>query len=100
MSTFSIRFPEDMERRLEAEARLADRGRSELVREAVQEYLARHEQDRFMQEMVAEMKDWLADKTGRGESRELTEDTADDGLDAVIEAERAAGINPEKRWWK
>jgi len=100
MSTLSVRLPEDLERRLETEARLAQRGRSELVREAVQEYLARHEQDRFMREMVAEMKDWLADKTGREESRELAAEAPDDDLDSVIESERAAGIDPDQRWWK
>ncbi|MEX0732457.1 MAG: ribbon-helix-helix protein, CopG family [Aquisalimonadaceae bacterium] len=100
MSTLSIRFPEDLERKLAEEARLAHKGRSEMVREAVQEYVQRREHERFMQEMVTEMQDWLGNEAARQDSRELTEDMADDDLDALLKAERAAGIDPDKRWWK
>lgn len=100
MGTLSIRFPEDLERRLSEEARLTQKGRSELIREAVQAYIRQHEHQRFMQEMVTEMKEWLADSTAREESRELAANAPDDDVNAIIETERAAGIDPGERWWR
>ena len=100
MSTLSVRFPEDLERKLSEEAKLADKGRSELVREAVQEYMQRREQERFMQEMVNEMQEWLGDKDAQQESRDLSDNLPDDDLDALIRTETDAGVDPDQRWWK
>jgi metal-responsive CopG/Arc/MetJ family transcriptional regulator len=100
MGTLSIRFPEDLERKLSEEARLAHKGRSELVREAVQEYVRRREEQRFMNEMVTEMQAWLGDDAARQASYELSEDMPDDDLDSLIQAEREAGADPDERWWK
>lgn len=100
MSTLSIRFPDDLERKLEEEARHARKGRSELVREAVREYVQRREQERFMQDMVAEMQEWLGHRGARQESRDLADTLPDDDLDAVIRSETDAGADPDKRWWK
>ncbi len=100
MSTISIRFPEDLERKLSEEARLTHKGRSELVREAVQEYVQRREQERFMEEMVNDMREWLGDEAARQESRELSDDMPDDDLDLLIRTETEAGADPDKRWWK
>lgn len=53
MSTLSIRLPERLDEFLAEEARLSRRNRSELVREAIAEYLERQKRERFMAEMVA-----------------------------------------------
>lgn len=100
MSTLSIRFPEELERKLAEEARLSHKGRSELVREAVKEYVQHREQERFMQDMVDEMREWQGDGATRRESRELSDAMPDDDLDALIRTERDAGVDPDKRWWK
>ena len=103
MSTLSIRLDDELTELLDREARLAHQKRSEFVRTAIVEAARRREQQRFMEEMVAEMREALADKELQRDSREIAEafdDTAADGLDAVIEAERAAGIDPDERWWK
>ncbi|MBB3189566.1 ribbon-helix-helix protein, CopG family [Halomonas cerina] len=100
MSTLSIRFPEDLERKLAEEARLAHKGRSELVREAVQEYVLRRERERFIQDMVQEMREWQDDALGREVSGELSDEMPDDDLDALIRTEHDAGVDPNARWWK
>lgn len=100
MTTLSIRFPDDLEHKLDEEARLANKGRSELVREAVQEYVQRREKERFMQEMVEEMHDWQEDSAARQESGELSDTMPDDDLEALVQTEQDAGVDPDKRWWK
>jgi metal-responsive CopG/Arc/MetJ family transcriptional regulator len=100
MSTLSIRFPEDLERKLDEEARRAHKGRSELVREAVQEYVQRREKERFMQGMVQEMREWQGDDAARRESHELSDTMPDDDLDALSRTEQDAVEAPDQRWWK
>lgn len=99
-STLSIRFPEDLERKLDEEARLAHKGRSELVREAVQEYVLRREKERFIQDIVQEMREWQGDAGARQGSGKLSDEMPDDDLDALIRTERDAGVDPDERWWK
>jgi predicted transcriptional regulator len=48
MSTVSIRLSDDVERRLEAEAQRTQRGKSEVARDAIVEYLQRQERERFL----------------------------------------------------
>lgn len=100
MSTLSIRFPDDLERKLDEEARLSHRRRSDLVREAVQEYVEHREQERFMQGLVDEMRAWQDNTAARQECRDLSDDMPDDDLDAMIRTEQRAGIDPGQRWWK
>lgn len=100
MPTLSVRFPDDLERKLAAEARLAHKGRSELVREAVQEYVVRRERERFMRDMIHEMKEWLGDHTARADSRELMAELPEDDMDAVLRSETDSGANPGGRWWE
>lgn len=99
-STLSIRFPEDLEKKLDQEARLAHKRRSELVREAVQEYVLRRESERFMQEMVREMQEWQGNATPEHQSDSLNDNLPDDDLDTLVRNEREAGIDPDARWWK
>jgi len=103
MSTLSIRLDDELTELLDREARLAHQKRSEFVRTAIVEAARRREQQRFMEEMVAAARVLAEDPDARRECREIAEafdDAAADGLDAIIDAERAAGIDPEERWWK
>ena len=54
MSNISVRLTNELADRLEREAEIRHQKRSELIREAVHEYLQRCEQDRFLAEMVSE----------------------------------------------
>jgi predicted transcriptional regulator len=100
MTAISLRLPEDLEANLKAEAQLEGKSQSEIARLAITEYLARREKERFMAEMVAEMRTAYANLDIRREALEIAEDLADDGLDAIIAAERAAGIDPDEKWWR
>ncbi|MDZ7851077.1 MAG: ribbon-helix-helix protein, CopG family [Halomonas sp.] len=100
MSTLSIRFPDDLEQRLDEEARRVHKGRSELVREAVQDYVSRREKEHFIQDMVDEMRECQGDATSPHESRELSDALPDDDLDTLIRTEGDAGVDPDQRWWR
>jgi predicted transcriptional regulator len=100
MIAISLRLPGDIEAHLNAEAQLEGKTQSEIARQAIMEYLARREKERFMAEMVAEMRTAYANPGIRREALEIAEDLVDDGLDAIIAAERAAGINPDEKWWR
>jgi metal-responsive CopG/Arc/MetJ family transcriptional regulator len=93
-------LPEDLEAKLSAEAEAGGRSRSDVVREAIAEYLARRERERFMAELAGEMAAGYAASEVRNEALELAEAGSEDGLDSILEAERAAGIDPAERWWK
>lgn len=54
MRTLSIRFPDDLERRLNDEAKTTGRSLSELVRQAVVEYMEERERRKFQKEIVEE----------------------------------------------
>lgn len=100
MATISLRLPDDIEARLTEEARLEKLPRSEVVREAIAEYIARRERERFMGDLVTAARALAADPESCRETLEIAEDTVDDGLDAIIEEERAAGIDPDEKWWR
>lgn len=48
MALISIRLPEDLDAELSREAQARQRPKSELAREAIVEYLARRERERFL----------------------------------------------------
>ncbi|MCP5231043.1 MAG: ribbon-helix-helix protein, CopG family [Chromatiales bacterium] len=100
MSALSLRLPDDIDTRLSAEAALEGTTRSDVARLAIDEYLKRRERERFMDEMVAEARKAYADPDIVREALEIAEDTVDDGLDAIIADERAAGIDPDEPWWR
>lgn len=101
MSAISIRLSNDIETSLKAEAQLEGKSQSEIARLAITEYLTRRERERFMAEMVAEVRVAYADPEIRRESLEIAEafNAADDSLDRIIAEERAAGIDPDEKWW-
>jgi metal-responsive CopG/Arc/MetJ family transcriptional regulator len=100
MTALSLRLPDDIDARLDQEAQAEGKSRSEIARLAIAEFLARREKERFMAEMVEEMRRAYADPEIRREALEIAEDTVDDGLDAIIAEERAAGIDPGEKWWR
>ncbi len=102
MAAISIRLPEELEARLSHESDLEGKPRSEVAREAIAEYLARREKERFMAQLAAAAKALAANPAAVAESLEIANDfdSIDEGLDAIIESERAAGIDPNQKWWK
>ena len=100
MTAISVRLPEDIETRLAEEARLEGRPRSEVAREAIAEYLERREKERFMAEMVEEVRRAYADPEIRREAMEIAEEGMGDMLDAIVAEELAAGIDPNEKWWR
>ncbi|BBL58811.1 ribbon-helix-helix protein, CopG family [Methylomonas koyamae] len=102
MPAISLRLPDDVEANLKAEAQLEGKSQSEIARLAITEYLARRERERFMAEMVAEVRTAYADPEIRREALAIAEefDAADGALDRLIAEERAAGIDPDEKWWE
>ncbi|MCQ8106243.1 ribbon-helix-helix protein, CopG family [Methylomonas sp. SURF-2] len=102
MPAISLRLPDDVEANLKAEAQLAGKSQSEIARLAITEYLARRERERFMAEMVEAARALANDPQARAEALQIAADfdAADDGLDRLIAEERAAGIDPDEKWWE
>jgi predicted transcriptional regulator len=100
MAALSLRLPDDLEARLNREAKAEGRPRSEVAREAIAEYLARREKERFMGELATELRQAYADTEIRREALAIAEAAVDDGLDAVVDAEQSAGIDPGEKWWQ
>jgi predicted transcriptional regulator len=89
MPALSLRLPDELEHRLEEEADREGVPRSEVVRQAISDYLARRERERFMAELVAEARAGYGNPALRDEALTLAEDalTTDDGVEV-------------ERWWK
>ena len=100
MGNISVRLPEDAERGLEREIEASGKSRSDLVREAIGEYLTRKERERFMAEMVAAAKRLYSDPEARKEAQEIADEGLDEWLEDIEREERAAGIDPDEKWWE
>lgn len=100
MGNISVRLPESVEAVLEHEARLSHRNRSELVREAITEYVARRERQRFHQQMVSAARALAADADSRGEAFGIAEGALDDGLDGDADGHGNDPVAPGERWWR
>jgi predicted transcriptional regulator len=74
MPALSLRLPEDLDQRLGDEARLERLPRSEVVRIAIVDYLARRERERFMAELVAAAKAMAQNPAAMREAGELAEE--------------------------
>jgi len=101
MSNISVRLPPDIERGLEEEARRTERNRSDLVREAVGEYLTRKERERLINEMKGAAQALYSNPGAVAEAREIQQDfeAVDTTLEQIEAEERAAGIDPDEKWW-
>ena len=105
MPALSLRLPEDLDHRLEDEARLEQLPRSEVVRIAIVDYLARRERERFMAELAAEARTAYADESIRRTALEMAEEgmlTSNEVLE-ISEGRRpgcSRSANPTEKWWK
>lgn len=99
MTSLSIRLPEELESRLSLEARREGKPRSEIVRDAIAEYVIRKERERFMSEVAAAACALARDPQARSEGHEMAEDLVDEGLDGLVAAERLED-DPDGKWWK
>jgi predicted transcriptional regulator len=105
VGALSLRLPDELDERLGSEATREGRSRSEVAREAIAEYLARRERERFMAELVAEARSGYADAQVRAQALEIAEEFLPLDNEALARAEgRAPGEAwPEElgeRWWK
>ncbi len=75
MASLSLRLMDDIGQRLAQEAQAEGKSRSEVARAAIAELLDRRERERFMAEMVEEMRQAYADPEIRREALEIAEDT-------------------------
>jgi len=74
MAGFSLRLPEDLESRLDEEARREGLARSEVARTAIAEFLERRERARYMAAFVAEARAAYANPKIRKEALTLVEE--------------------------
>jgi metal-responsive CopG/Arc/MetJ family transcriptional regulator len=89
MPAVSLRLPDELEHRLEEESHREGVPRSEVVRQALCDYLTRRERERFMNELVAEARAGYGIAALRDEALALAED-----------ALAADGDADAGRWWK
>ena len=73
MAVISLRLPEDLEAKLEEQARLSNRPRSELAREAIADYLARLERERFLSSLETAARNLASDPRSRREALTIAE---------------------------
>ena len=95
MGALSLRLSEDIEARLARESELEGRSRSEVARQAIAEFLARRERERFMAEMVTAARALAADPEARREAQELAEESVALDNEALDQAE---GRKPGEAW--
>lgn len=100
MSSLSVRLPREVQQSLDREIQISGKSRSDLVREAVGEYLTRKERDRFMKEMVAAAKALYSNPEARKEALEIAEEGLEEWLEGIEREERDAGIDPTEKWWE
>ena len=88
MAGFSLRLPEDLESRLDEEARREGLARSEVARTAIAEFLERRERVRYMAAFVAEARAAYATPTIRKEALALAEEAVPFDNEGLRVAER------------
>ncbi len=97
MKTLSIRVPDDLEQRLDEEARLAGKRRSELARDALDRFLDESRRQRFMAEMRRASEFLSTDSDAVAEVRRLSGEFADADAESL---EIAEGPDTEyDKWW-
>jgi predicted DNA-binding protein len=74
MSAISLRIPEELELRLDSEARRAGVPRSEVARSAIESYLDRVERERFLAGFIAEARLTYGDTASREEALAIADE--------------------------
>ena len=90
MAAISLRFPDDLEERLDAAAREEGLARSELVRRALDDYLKRRAVEQRRARLAEAARRLMADPEAVAESVEIAE------AFAAVEDPGADG----PRWWR
>jgi predicted transcriptional regulator len=99
-----LRLPADLEQRLDREAELSGRTRSDVICEAVSQFIARRERERFMAEYVAEATEGYSDPVRRREAIEIAEEALPldneclDRIDAPTPGQLWSEESADK-WW-
>ena len=99
MANISLRLPDALARKLDEEVRLERRGRSEIVREALDRYLAEKERERFMADMVREARAVYGDPRNAAAAREMSEEFLPAENVDLERTDGAPDVKPDK-WWK
>lgn len=97
MKTLSIRVPDDLEERLDEEARLAGKRRSELARDALDRFVDESRRERFMAEMRRAAEFLSKDPEAVAENRRISDEFAAADAESLEIAE-GPEIEPET-WW-
>ena len=92
MATLNLRIDDALDRRLAREAELEDQTRSELARQAIADYLAQCERQRFQAEIGRAARD-----RGSREAVALAEEALATGNEALEIAERATSTAAQTR---
>ncbi len=87
MAAFSLRLPQDLDRRLGEEARHCGQPRSELIREALEQLLLRRERERYMAGLVAAAEALASDACARAESLDVAAEFLSAGSEALALAD-------------
>jgi metal-responsive CopG/Arc/MetJ family transcriptional regulator len=74
MPALTLRVPEALEARLDREASLEGVPRSEIVRDAIEEFLARRERNRLVDSYVQESRALYGNSAGQAEALALAEE--------------------------
>jgi len=90
MAGFSLRLPDDLESRLDEEARRAGVARSEIARAAIAEFLAQKERQRYLAAFLAEARAAYADPKIRNDALALAEEAVPLDNEGLRVAERRA----------
>lgn len=93
MAGFSLRLPNELEEKLDQEARREGVARSEVARIAIAEFLARRERERFLAAFVAEAKAAYGDPAIRGEALAIAEEALPLDNEALARAERRSDVS-------
>jgi predicted transcriptional regulator len=103
MSVITIRLDEKLEKLLRQESHLEKKSRSNLVRQAIEDFLRRMEHNRLKQTLVQEMKNLPS--SARQEGLAIADEFLPAGNEALVLAEgrKPWKSKPEKKdkgWWK
>ena len=100
MAHINLRLPDELAEKLERETKLERRGRSEIVRDALDGYLALKSRERLMAEMVREARALYGDPKSAAEARQIDEDFLVAENEALERSEAGTGSNADEKWWK
>ena len=104
MAHINLRLPDELADKLEQETKLERRARSEIVRDALDSYLAGKSRERLMAEMVREARAVYGNPKNAEEARRIEEDFLPAENEALERTEDTSGgesgSGTTEKWWK